>query len=151
MKKGFKVIQLNGISGIILALLAVCAILGSIIILPVYGIKFLWNTYISEGLLVQTIRLSQASLLLLHVRPCTLHISTQNQYFLSNNLQCRPTHPSVRPPGPAIPRPRLPARPSPVRATIIVSVRPPRFYACLSTNFARKAVLNQKFRGGRNI
>ena len=63
MKKGFKVIQLNGISGIILALLAVCAILGSIIILPVYGIKFLWNTYISEGLLVQTIRLSQASLL----------------------------------------------------------------------------------------
>ena len=63
MKKGFKIIQLNGISGLIMAILTVGAILFSIIVFPVYGIKFLWNTFISESFEIQTIRLAQAALL----------------------------------------------------------------------------------------
>jgi len=62
-KKDFKVIQLNGPMGIILAVTIVFAVLCSIIIMPVYGIKFLWNTFISETFEIQTIRLAQASLL----------------------------------------------------------------------------------------
>jgi len=63
MKKNFKVIQLNGASGIILFLLIVGAILGSILILPVYGVKFIWNYFMNGYFDIQTIRLSQASLL----------------------------------------------------------------------------------------
>ncbi len=63
MKKNFKVIQLNGMSGIILAIIAVVVVVGSFVAFPVYGIKFLWNTTISDYFGIRTIRLSQASLL----------------------------------------------------------------------------------------
>ena len=61
--KNFRVIQLNGPVGLLLAITLVVAVLGSLLIMPIYGIKFLWNTYISESFMIQTIRLSQAALL----------------------------------------------------------------------------------------
>lgn len=65
MKKNrnYKVIQLNGPVGLMLALTLVVAVLGSLLIMPIYGIKFLWNTFISTNFNIQTIRLAQASLL----------------------------------------------------------------------------------------
>lgn len=63
MNKKFKVIQINGVAGLIIAISAVLLILGSIIVMPVYGIKFIWNNYISTSFMIQTIKLSQASLL----------------------------------------------------------------------------------------
>ncbi len=62
-KKKFKVIQLNGASGLLLILLLVLGLLGSFLILPLYGIKFIWNEFVSVYFNVQTIRLAQASLL----------------------------------------------------------------------------------------
>ena len=63
MKKNFKVVQLNGIAELILAITIVLIILGTVICLPVYGIKFLWNSFLNGYFDVPTIRLSQASLL----------------------------------------------------------------------------------------
>ena len=63
MKKGFKAVQINGIAGLILALVTVGIILGSIAIMPIYGVKLLWNSFLSENFGIQPIRLSQASLL----------------------------------------------------------------------------------------
>ena len=71
MNKKFKIIQINGIAGLIMALSAVVLILGSIIIMPIYGIKFLWNNYISTTFMIQTIKLSQASLLWFAVMAAT--------------------------------------------------------------------------------
>jgi len=63
MKKNFKVVQLNGITGLILAITLVVLVLSAILSLPIYGIKFLWNEFLNGYFDVQTIRLSQASLL----------------------------------------------------------------------------------------
>ena len=63
MNKKFKVIKLNGPLGLLMALVIVGTIIGSITIMPIYGVKFLWNTYISNSFNVPDIRLSQASLL----------------------------------------------------------------------------------------
>ena len=63
MKKGYKIIQLNGTVGLILILLAILVAIGCVAVLPIYGVKFLWNSFISENFEIQTIRLSQASLL----------------------------------------------------------------------------------------
>lgn len=63
MNKKYKVIKLDGPLGILAALLVVGLIVGSITVMPVYGVKFLWNTYISTSFGLSTIRLSQASLL----------------------------------------------------------------------------------------
>ena len=67
MNRKYRIIKLDGLTGILAALLTVGLIAGSIIILPVYGVKFLWNTYLSTGFSVPTIRLSQASLLWLGI------------------------------------------------------------------------------------
>lgn len=63
MKKNFKIIQLNGLTGILTALLVVTIVIGSITILPIYGIKSFWNNFLAENFAIQTIRLSQAALL----------------------------------------------------------------------------------------
>lgn len=63
MKKNFKVIQLNGIAGFIIILLAIVTISGSLFILPIYGVKFLWNEFANGYFNLPTIRLAQASLL----------------------------------------------------------------------------------------
>ena len=63
MKKNFKVVQLNGITELILAIAFVVIVLGVVICLPVYGIKFLWNSFLNGYFDVPTVRLSQASLL----------------------------------------------------------------------------------------
>ena len=63
MNKKFRVIRLNGPFGLLMALLIVGAIIGCITILPIYGVKFLWNTYISNSFSIPEIRLSQATLL----------------------------------------------------------------------------------------
>ena len=63
MKKNFKVIQLNGLAGLAIILLVVLAAVGSVVVLPIYGTKFLWNEFISEPFAIQEIRLSQAALL----------------------------------------------------------------------------------------
>ena len=63
MKKNFKVIQLNGFAGLIIILLVVLAAIGSIVVLPIYGTKFLWNEFVSSAFTIQEIRLSQAALL----------------------------------------------------------------------------------------
>ena len=62
-KKNYKVIKLNGLSGLLLALFLVGVVLSSLFIMPIYGVKFLWNSFISESFDIATIRLSQASLL----------------------------------------------------------------------------------------
>lgn len=63
MKKNFKVIQLNGLAGLIIILLVVIAAVGSVVVLPVYGIKYFWNEFINTYFNLPTIRLAQASLL----------------------------------------------------------------------------------------
>ena len=62
-KKNFKVIQLNGLSGLLLLLLLLLSVAGSIAILPIYAVKFLWNEIVSTTFDIQTIRLAQAALL----------------------------------------------------------------------------------------
>ena len=62
MKK-FKVIKLDGMHGLLFVLTAVIAVLGCITILPVYGVKYVWNTFLCLAFGIQTIRLSQAALL----------------------------------------------------------------------------------------
>ena len=63
MNRKYRVIKLNGPLGILMALLVVGLIIGSIAVMPIYAIKFLWNTYVSTSFAIPTIRLSQASLL----------------------------------------------------------------------------------------
>ncbi|MCQ2957643.1 MAG: hypothetical protein MJ180_01940 [Candidatus Gastranaerophilales bacterium] len=63
MKKNFRVIKLDGLTGLFLAITAVVIVVASVVSLPVYGIKFLWNHFLNGYFDVQTIRLSQASLL----------------------------------------------------------------------------------------
>ena len=63
MKKNFKVIQLNGIAGFLIIILAIITAVGSLFILPIYGIKFLWNEFINGYFDLPSIRLAQASLL----------------------------------------------------------------------------------------
>lgn len=63
MKKNFKIIQLNGLTGIITALLILVTIVSCVTVLPVYVIKFLWNNLLANEYGIQTIRLSQAALL----------------------------------------------------------------------------------------
>ena len=63
MNRKYKVIKLDGPLGILMALLVVGLIIGSITIMPIYAVKFLWNTFVSTNFAIPTIRLSQASLL----------------------------------------------------------------------------------------
>ena len=63
MKKNFKVVQLNGIAELILAITVVVIVLGTVLCLPVYIIKFLWNSVLNGYFDVPAVRLSQASLL----------------------------------------------------------------------------------------
>ena len=63
MNKKFKVIRINGLLGLFLAITAVVLAVGSIAIMPIYGVKFIWNSYISTGFEIPAIKLSQASLL----------------------------------------------------------------------------------------
>ena len=63
MNRKYKVIKLDGPLGILTALLVVGLIVGSITIMPIYGVKFLWNTYVSTSFGISAIRLSQAALL----------------------------------------------------------------------------------------
>ena len=63
MNRKFRVIRINGPIGLIIALVAIGIIIGSITVAPIYGVKFLWNNFISNSFGIQTIRLSQASLL----------------------------------------------------------------------------------------
>ena len=63
MNRKYRVIKLNGPFGLLLALLVAGTILGCIAIMPIYGVKFLWNTYVATAFSIPTIRLSQASLL----------------------------------------------------------------------------------------
>lgn len=62
-KKNFKVIKLNGLSGLVLILLFICAVVGSLGIFPVYALKFGWNELVTSYFDVPSIRLSQAALL----------------------------------------------------------------------------------------
>ena len=63
MNRKYRVIKLDGPLGILTALLVAGLIIGSITIMPIYGVKFLWNTYVSANFDISAIRLSQASLL----------------------------------------------------------------------------------------
>ena len=64
MNRKYRVIKINGPIGILMALLVVGLIIGSITVMPVYGVKFLWNSYIAETFaVIPAIRLSQAALL----------------------------------------------------------------------------------------
>ena len=63
MNKKFRVIRINGLAGLFLAITAVILVVGSITIMPIYAVKFLWNSYISTSFNIPAIRLSQASLL----------------------------------------------------------------------------------------
>ncbi len=62
-RKGFKIIQINGISGLIMAVSVVLIIIGIIFIAPTYGIKFLWNTQIHTRTTLPSISFLQATLL----------------------------------------------------------------------------------------
>ena len=63
MNKNFKIIKLNGLSGLILFLLLVLGIVGSFAVLPVYAVKFLWNEFVNAFCGAPQIRLAQAALL----------------------------------------------------------------------------------------
>ncbi len=62
-KRKFKVIKLNGFSGLVLLLIVVLTVLLSITVLPVYGVKFLWNELVAPLANISSIRLAQAALL----------------------------------------------------------------------------------------
>ena len=62
-KKGFRVIQINGMSGLIMAILVVFTIIGIVFVAPTYGIKFLWNTQIHTRAALPSISFIQATLL----------------------------------------------------------------------------------------
>ncbi len=59
----YKVIQLNGLSGFVLALVLIFTVVASVVVMPVYGVKFLWNEILSASFGISTIRLAQAALL----------------------------------------------------------------------------------------
>ena len=63
MNKKYRVIKLNGFIGLLLAIIAVIMVIGSVTVMPIYGVKFLWNNYISTTFAIRTIKLSQAALL----------------------------------------------------------------------------------------
>lgn len=63
MNKNFKVIRINGLLGLFIAVITVVLAVGSIAIIPIYGVKFLWNSFVSTNFGIPTIKLSQASLL----------------------------------------------------------------------------------------
>ena len=63
MKKNFKIIELSGLAGIIIILLVILAVVGSVVVLPVYGVKYIWNEFINAYFNLPAIRLAQASLL----------------------------------------------------------------------------------------
>lgn len=63
MNKKHKIIQLNGPVGLLLALVVVLTVVGSIVFVPIYGVKFFWNSFISDMFSISTIKLSQAALL----------------------------------------------------------------------------------------
>ena len=62
-KKGFRVIQINGMSGLIMAIIVVLTIIGVVLVAPTYGIKFLWNTQIHTRTALPSISFIQATLL----------------------------------------------------------------------------------------
>lgn len=62
-RKGFRVIQINGFSGLILAVMVVLVIIGIIFVAPTYGIKFLWNTQVHTRTALPSISFIQATLL----------------------------------------------------------------------------------------
>ena len=63
MNKKFKVIRINGLLGLFLAITAAVLAIGSVTVMPIYGVKFLWNSFVSTNFGIPSIRLSQASLL----------------------------------------------------------------------------------------
>ena len=63
MKRKYKIIRLNGPTGILFAVCLLIIISAIIAILPIYTLKFLWNNFISTTFAIKTIRLSQAALL----------------------------------------------------------------------------------------
>ena len=62
-KKSFRVIHINGISGLILAISVVLMIIGIVFVAPTYGIKFLWNTQIHTRTVLPMIGFVQSTLL----------------------------------------------------------------------------------------
>jgi len=62
MNRKFKVIQLDGFSGLLLLLL-VLGVVGSFAVLPVYAVKFFWNEFVNLYFDAPQIRLAQAALL----------------------------------------------------------------------------------------
>jgi sensor histidine kinase YesM len=62
-KQGFKIVQINGISGLIMAIAVVLMIIGIIFVAPTYAIKFLWNTQIHTRTMLPSISFIQATLL----------------------------------------------------------------------------------------
>ena len=62
-KKGFRVIQINGMSGLIMAIAIVLIIIGIVFVVPTYGIKFFWNTQIHTRTMLPSISFMQATLL----------------------------------------------------------------------------------------
>lgn len=81
-RKGFRVIQINGISGIIMVVTIILIIIGIIFVAPTYGIKFLWNTQVHTRTVLPSISFIQASLLWV---ACALIVST----FFKNKIRLK--------------------------------------------------------------